>query len=164
MIRRYLLRDVRVRAGVVACVAALATLTWVAGASIRVDAAPARLSGTPSRVVAAGGRLDTTSDALVSRAIDRDPFAVASSAVQARESSPAPATRAVAQPLRLVGTVVDGASGDFALCQLGADAPKVVRVGQTIGTYTLRSITQGAAAFDSPAGDRVELRVSKSGT
>lgn len=162
---RHLLRDIRVQAALAACAIALGALVYSALVAIRTgeSLAPGPQSLVP-RSVASLTRLDTTSDATLDRAVDRDPFATEQTAAPAREIAQAPVTLASSQPLRLVGTVVDGASGDFALCQLGGEAPKIVRVGQSIGTYTLRSVTQGAASFDSPGGNRLDLRVSKTGS
>jgi hypothetical protein len=173
MTARHLLRDVRVQTALAAFAIALGALVYATLAAVRVDAprVPGRVDSRfpipDSRFPIPDSRLsrtDTTSNAILDRAVDRDPFATEQNAAPIREAAQAPVTLASSQPLRLVGTVVDGASGDFALCQLGGDAPKIVRVGQSIGTYTLRSVTQGAASFDSPGGNRLDLRVSKTGS
>jgi len=66
--------------------------------------------------------------------------------------------------LRLVGTVVDSSGGSFVLCQLGTNQTRVLRVGEELGPYELHSISQGAAIFLTAAGQRLELRVSKTGS
>jgi hypothetical protein len=166
MMPRYLLRDGRVRIAAIACALATAALAMAVRSAVRVETSPAAPVAAPARVIASFVRLDTTSDLLVGRAIDKDPFGSRRDAVIAarRDVAPAPINRAASLPLRLVGTVIEGASGDFALCQLGNETPKMVRVGQSIGDYVLRRVTQGAASFDSPAGGRMELRVSKPGS
>lgn len=66
-------------------------------------------------------------------------------------------------PLRLLGTVLSGAKDAFVVCQLGSEAPHVVRAGGTIGSYTLRKIEPGRALFTSPSGETTDLRVTKAG-
>jgi hypothetical protein len=66
--------------------------------------------------------------------------------------------------LRLIGTVVDSNGGSFVLCQLGTNPTRVLRVGQELGPYELHSISQGAAIFLTADGQRLELRVPKTGS
>ncbi|MDP1858414.1 MAG: hypothetical protein Q8K82_07085 [Gemmatimonadaceae bacterium] len=66
--------------------------------------------------------------------------------------------------VRLLGTVLGAAGGSFAMCQRGAEPPRVVRVGQSIGELTLRQIEQGRAILTDANGERVELVVPKAGT
>jgi hypothetical protein len=49
------------------------------------------------------------------------------------------------------------------MCQRGADAPKLVRVGETYGDLMLRSVQPGRAVFRAKDGATLELRVSKAG-
>ena len=163
MIPRYLVRSMNVRIAATVVVATLMAVGYVAIEASRIDATAPQLDPLASERAGTLARLDTTTDELVNRAVARDPFGTEQRVTLAsRGSAPVPVVPVAA--IRLVGTVVAGASGDFALCQVGNEPPKVVRVGQTIGSYVLRRITQGAASFDSPDGERVELRVSKTGT
>ena len=61
--------------------------------------------------------------------------------------------------IRLLGTVVRP-SASFALCQLAADVPRIVHVGEKLGEMTLISIEQGRASFQAPHGGRLELSLS----
>lgn len=69
-----------------------------------------------------------------------------------------------ASTVKLVGTVTATDGGGFAMCQVGDETPRIVRVGQTIGGLTLEKIEQGAALFVSASGERIELRVPKVGS
>lgn len=61
--------------------------------------------------------------------------------------------------VRLLGTVIRP-SGSFALCQLPADVPRIVHVGERLGALTLISLEQGRAVFQAPRGARLELLLS----
>ena len=61
--------------------------------------------------------------------------------------------------VRLLGTVVRG-NGSFALCQLPADIPRIVHVGERLGELTLISLEQGRVVFEAPRGARLELLLS----
>ena len=76
----------------------------------------------------------------------------------------APALRPAPGSLTLIGTVISASGRSFAMCQLSAETPRVVRVGETIGAYTLRRVEQGEAFFVSDAGERLEIRVPKAGS
>jgi hypothetical protein len=164
--RRHLLASWPVRLAAVACAASVVVLGAAIAAAVRSHPTPRLPAVNPAGAVVVSA-LDTTSDALVAAAADADPFSPSRTRAETRVASaaePVVINRQPAAPLQLIGTVMDPAGGDFALCQLGADAPKIVRVGQSVGSYTLRRISQGSASFESSNGDRIELRVSKSGS
>ena len=66
---------------------------------------------------------------------------------------PAPAPRG--EQLRVLGTVVSTTGSGFAMCQLGSEPPTIVKVGEKIGSYTLKRVVRGSATFAGPAGDVV---------
>jgi len=106
--------------------------------------------------------VDTTADDLIERAIERDPFGVRRAAAEL--PSPAAEPAANTEPaLRVIGTVVDSLGGSFAFCQLGSAQPRILRVGQKIGTYELRAVEQGRATFAGPDGIRLERQVPRAG-
>ena len=70
----------------------------------------------------------------------------------------------VVQPVVVIGTVINANGRSFAMCQLGADAPRVVYVGQRIGTLTLVSVGQGSAVFTNETGARVVINALKAGS
>jgi hypothetical protein len=105
---------------------------------------------------------ETASDALIARAAERDPFVVVGR-LESESPRPAPDSVAIAQPLRVLGTVVDSAGGSFALCQLGAAQAVVLRVGQRIGGYELRRVEKASAVFTTSDSGRIELHVPRAG-
>lgn len=112
---------------------------------------------------------DSMPVALIARTVDRDLFhperrrprtqfrLPSEDAAAARPAEPVAPVAA----LRLLGTVVTPGRDAFAMGQLGADAPRVIRVGGTLGGFTLRRIEPGRAVFIAPNGETMDLRVSK---
>ncbi len=166
---RHLVRDRLVQAAATVLAMSIAVLVLVAAQafrSVRIDAGTGQDVSTR---IAKIMRADTTSDDLVDEALDHDPFAPTRTRPATRYGTPAVIALNAPPPpppatLRLLGTVVEIDGASFALCQLGADQPHVVRVGQKIGGFLLRSISQGVATFTSAEGERVELRVPKTGS
>ena len=68
------------------------------------------------------------------------------------------------QPVVVIGTVINANGRSFAMCQVGAEAPRVVYVGQRIGTLTLVSVGQGSAVFTNETGARVVINALKAGS
>jgi hypothetical protein len=66
--------------------------------------------------------------------------------------------------VQLIGTVVMPNGGSFAMTQVGGEPPRMMRVGESIGGYSLRSIDRGRAVFVAAGGTRVEVQVPKSGS
>lgn len=66
--------------------------------------------------------------------------------------------------LFLVGTAMLPDGKSFAMCRVGDEQAKVVRLGDRIGTYTLRSVEQGRAVFQTAQGSTLEVRVPKAGS
>lgn len=61
--------------------------------------------------------------------------------------------------LRLVGTAVSLGGRDFAVCQAGADPPKLVHVGQELNGFTLLRVNKERAVFRDSSGTTIELVV-----
>lgn len=106
-------------------------------------------------------------DSLASDVADRAPF----SPTRERPGAPAPtsapgweATDAAAAParppLRVVGTVVGDDSSSFAICRVGQERPKLVRLGETIDGRRLVRIEPGSASFVGADGARITIRVT----
>ena len=74
-------------------------------------------------------------------------------------AAPAPSRT---QALRVLGTVVVTNGTSFAMCQIGSEPPVIVRVGQQIGSYTLKRVTRGKAVFGSPSGE-IEIAAPQPG-
>jgi len=154
------------------CVVAGALAAWAVWEALRLEALPSTAPGGWSRpALARYASPPRTSEALAGGAVDLDPFrpertrpavryGAAPPAQVAQSGGPAGYPAEQASALRLLGTVVDSAGGSFAVCQLGNATARVVRVGESCGSYRLRSIAQGIALFVDDGGERLELRVS----
>ncbi len=97
-----------------------------------------------------------------------DPFAPDRHAPSTRfrlpgEAAPTSGTVTVAA-LRLIGVALIADGRSFALVEAGSDAPRLVRIGEKIGGYTLRRVERDRAVFAGPDGKSQEYRVTKAGT
>lgn len=106
-------------------------------------------------------------------AIGKDPFHPERRRPGQRFQLPADAAAAVARgqesrtteaSLHLIGTAVASEGGGFAMCAWQGGSPRIVRVGERVGDWTLRKVTPGAAEFATPAGTTVVVHVPKAGT
>jgi len=169
----YLVRSRRVQTAGACALLGLAVLGWgLTAAFAGGDRAPsaAGVADAPPAIVQPA---DTTPDDDVDAAVEFDPFSPTRQPPPVRYGAPVtlnPAGAvATAMPaaLQLVGTVVHrtpGADGSFVICQLGNASPHVVRIGQKIGEYTLREVTQGGARFVDHDGTPLDLRVPTHGS
>lgn len=144
-------------------------LGWSAAAAFRPVGFLSNGTAAPLQLPPTIARSDTASDELIEAGADHDPFSPTRTRPSTRYGEPvervaAQPTAPVAEPIRLVGTVVQSGGGSFVLCQLGTSTARVVRVGQMLGAYQLRSISQGFAIFVASDGQRLELRVPKTGS
>ena len=118
--------------------------------------------------VASATRGVATSDGDIATAISGDVFAPDRTAptipyrIARVTAGVAPAV--FVQPVVVIGTVINTNGRSFAMCQLGADVPRVVYVGQRIGTLTLVSVGQGSAVFTNQTGARVVINALKAGS
>ena len=157
----------RVRLAALCCALTIAILAWTTSEALRPPRhRPIAILASPV-VPSPIDQTDAPPAELIENAIDHDPF----STPQQRSASPPVSSSPTAAPsistpevLRLVGTVVDSSGGSFVLCQLGTAPARVLRIGQELGPYELHSISQGAAIFLTADGQRLELRVPKTGS
>lgn len=162
----------RATAAALACAGAMVLALIAAERAIRLDPIP-RPASPPSGPATAriGARVDTTSD-VVRLASARHPFRPERRPPAERFRMPGESlvgeadTMAPAQAtgLRLIGTAVTAPGRGFAMCQAGDAAPRLVRVGETLAGFTLRSVERGRALFRAPDGGTLDLRVPKAGT
>ncbi len=66
--------------------------------------------------------------------------------------------------LVLIGTAVLPGDRGFALCQVGGEAPRLVRLGEQVGGYTLKTVAQGSATFLAANGTSMDVTVPKAGS
>jgi hypothetical protein len=64
------------------------------------------------------------------------------------------------QPL-VLGTAVSTPENSFAICKVGGGRPTVVRIGDILDGYTVRSIERGHVVFTTPTGERLEIRSNR---
>lgn len=152
------------RSALAALVLSAALAGWALVRAIRIDAVP----DAPASVLSGGELLVAPPPAApvdVRFAVDNDLFSPDRSAPANRyrmpgEPIPAPGgdvEEAPAEPV-LLGTAVGAGQRSFVTCRLGDGPPVILRVGDKIGAYTLRSIERGRAVFVSTAGKRLEVR------
>ena len=159
-----------IRAAQIACAVALAVLLWALLTASRVPVSDA-LPRAYIDLERASAQGSSVSDAEFTHAVATDLFADDRAAPSVRYRIGATETKAatfvapivVAPQLQLSGTVVAADGRSFAMCQLGAEPAKIVYVGQRIGTFTLRGVSQGSAVFTDESGKRVVLRVPNGG-
>jgi hypothetical protein len=111
-----------------------------------------------------------TAESLLVRTIENNPFrperapAEVAFLLPSEETDSQQPRSAPSGPIVLVGTVVLADDRSFIMCRVGAETPRVVRVGDKVGDYTLRRVAQGTAAFETAHGKLIEISVPKAGT
>lgn len=142
--------------------------TWTFVRAVRLDAVPE----APPPAFASAGELATRAAAApanVRAAVENDLFAPDRSAPAERyrvpgEDDPSPEVAPEAPEPMVLGTAVSGAGRSFATCQLGDDRPIIVRVGDTIGEYTVKTIERGRVVFTTANGKQLVVPALKPGS
>jgi hypothetical protein len=165
---------VRVRIAFAALGAAAALLAWTLWRALRIEdvrpvvAVSARDTGSEPDLSVR----ETYSVERVLAAVDKDPFHPERRRPALRYHLPGDGgggRSIAAQPapgVRVVGTAVaaGGGGGGFAMCAWAGGSPRIVRVGERVGDWTLSKVTPGAAEFTAPTGATVIVRIAKAGT
>jgi|CXWL01.1.fsa_nt_gi hypothetical protein len=157
-----------VRLAAVVVLAALVLAGWTASRiwrSADVPAAPAgaTLSTDALAVAARPESVDVES------AVSLDLFNPDRAAPAARyrlPSDPAAVVSDATPPARpvVLGTAIASDGSSFATCQLESSRLLMVRVGDTVGTYLVKSIERGRVVFQTPAGERLEILALRPGS
>ncbi|MES2176726.1 MAG: hypothetical protein V4550_02585 [Gemmatimonadota bacterium] len=159
------------RPGVRASVAFLAASAVIAiWTLVRVfnPAAPEPIHAVPFDASTAISAVTPKTPADLGLAVENDLFAVDRSAPDRPyrlpgEEDAEPAEPKVEPPIPIVlGTAYIGEGYSFATCQLGDAQPVIVRVGDKIGVYTVKSIERGRVVFTS-ASKRLDIPALKPG-
>ncbi len=141
----------------------LVAWAWTRAASLEPLPGPAE-SAPVQRARAVAPRRGYPAEVVVAAALE-DPFRPAPVAQPAAAvpvgAVPEPVS-APAAPVRLVGTMVFPDGRAAAVCQLGSEPARIVRVGEAIGGYTVARVEPGRAILTGPGG-RLELSVPKPG-
>jgi hypothetical protein len=139
----------------------LAVALWTLAHAIRIEAVPE--GAAPQFSV--GGALSTPAAAppiSVAAAVDADPFAPDRNAPETRYRAPSEESVEVAAKVAAVEPVVLGTAASdpvrgFATVQIGDGAATIVRVGDKIGEYTVKSIERGHVVFTTPSGKKLDI-------
>ncbi len=161
-------RDRWLMASVSAVTAAALFFVWSATAALRISpTAEAAAPQFTSRDSLAGR---ATLPALrISDAVDLNVFAPDRSAPVTRYSLTGepefPVFAEEPEPVVLpevLGTAVGEGTRSFAMCQLNGSPSVLLRVGDQLGDFTVRSISRGAVEFSTPSGERVTIAATSS--
>jgi hypothetical protein len=169
MIGRSLLSAVPVRLAALAVLLALALLGWVTQRALRLDVV------TPDAVVPtlraeALARIEASDPVDVAEAVALDLFAEDRMAPPQRYRLPGEAVPgesvAATPPARpvVLGTAIASDGSSFATCQLESSRLLMVRVGDKVGDYLVKSIDRGRVVFQTAAGERFEILALRPGS
>jgi len=105
----------------------------------------------------------------VEATVDNNVFSIdrtAPAAPYRMPGEPDPSARPVVQPEKplVLGTAVATDGRHFATVQMRDGSPMIVRIGDKVGEWTVRSIERGKIVLVSTNGFRAEVTVSKPGT
>lgn len=155
------------RAALAAFAAALAVFFWTLARALRTDALP---TGTPTTLVGleAIKRPPNRPVADIQIGVDNDLFSPDRTAPETPYRMPGennPNDRVRVEPMKpvVLGTAVASDGHNFATLQMGTDSPKLVRIGDKIGEWTVRGIARGKVVLEGPEGSRAELGVQNPG-
>jgi hypothetical protein len=170
---RWLWQSPRVRIGLAAACLGGALLVGVLREALRVDDVDGEGGSTSLPGMAAAP--ETSPGYALNRvlaAVDKDPFHPERRRPGMRFQLPVDlaaasmlreASQATEASLRLVGTAVGAEGGGFAMCAWQGGNPRIVRIGERVGDWTLQRVWPGAAEFVTPAGGTITVRVPKAG-
>ena len=154
-----------VRSAGFAVLAAAAFAAMSVAEAIRIDEPPGPADATALGDIQTGTR-KSPPRVNVAAAVDADPFSPSRQRPEEPYRLPGElveaATPSRALQLKVLGTVVVTNGASFAMCQMGSEPPVIVRVGQQIGSYTLKRVTRGKAVFASSSGE-IEIAAPQPG-
>jgi len=154
------------RAALTGVALALLLCGWTVRRALHVD----EVAAAPATVSIVAGALDTPPQGAavnVGVAIDADLFAPTRKAPGARYRMPGePAVKVVEEPPKpvVLGVALASDGTSFATCQFQSARLLMVRVGDKIGDYTVRSIERGRVVFATPAGKTFEVLAPRAGS
>jgi hypothetical protein len=160
MMREWI-RTPAMRVALVALGASLLVFGWTLTRALRAQPIPAAVPTTPVGFDATK-RAAARQVADIQVAVDNDLFSPDRSAPETPyrmpgESDPNDRSRVEPQKPVVLGTAVASDGHNFATLQFGNDSPKLVRVGDKVGEWTVRSITRGKVVLEGTEGTRAEL-------
>lgn len=165
MIERTVFRNRRLQSAIAALVLGAAFAVWSLVMALRIepvpDAAPPQFN-----TAAALPSVQRARALNVSAVVEENLFSPDRSPPVTRYRLPGDEdTYVEAEPidvsqLLVLGTVVGAGSRTFAMCSLNGASTVIVRVGDRIGDFTVRSIKRGVVEFSTVSGERFEINAN----
>jgi hypothetical protein len=143
-------------ASLIVLLAAITVMLWVVVSAIRTEPLP------PPAAPYVWSDLAAAPDSVavdIDRVLEADPFRAGALETSTRKGEPDP-NAIPSAPCELAGTVVGLDGQSFAMCASGGIS-RTLRIGESIGGWTLLAIEQGRARFRDARGERIELSVTK---
>jgi hypothetical protein len=158
-----LLQHAEVKRAAIALGGAVVLIGWAGVRATRLDVVPGA-APTPIETSALNGRTQREATDIAD-ALASDPFSATRTPPSKRYALPWEAdegkvVEATAKPI-VLGTAMSLDGSSFATCQLGEDRPRIVRVGDKLGTYTVKSIARGRVAFTTSSGSILDVSALK---
>jgi hypothetical protein len=155
------------RAALFALVAAFGLVVWTFIRAVRVDALPA----APPASLALGSieRFGERPTAAIQSAVEKNLFSPdrEAGAPYRLPGEADPGSHTVAPepeaPI-VVGTAVGPDGRSFATVVVADSSPRMVRVGEKIGEFTVKSIERSRVVFTSTTGKRLDIKALRPGT
>ena len=152
-------RSTAVRVAAVVLLASLVTSGRMVVAGVRADATP---SQPPARIADLGASAASRNrmSSNLEDAIDNDLFSpTRTPPAHAFKMPGEPSDSGRAEPPKpvVLGTAVTVDGSSFATCQFGTDNPRIVRVGDRVGEYVVKSIARGKVGFQRVGSGRVDV-------
>jgi hypothetical protein len=141
--------------------ASVVVFFWTLTRALRAQPIPPAVATTPVALDAAK-RPPARQVADIQAGVDNDLFSPERTAPENTyrmpgEDGPNDKPRIEPQKPVVLGTAVASDGHNFATLQLGMEAPKLVRAGDRIGEWTVRSIARGKVVIEGAEGNRAEL-------
>ncbi len=143
---------------------------WSLGRAVDLDRLSSVASAASIPRLSGAGHRQPLASAELDKAVGKDPFHPERRRPAIRfqlpgEGPPASGEAAAEPtPFKLIGTATMPEGRGFAMCQWGADPPKLVRIGESVGDLTLKAVEPGRAVFRTSGGKRYEVQVPKAGS
>lgn len=161
---RDLLRHPPLLVAAIALAACIGVVGWTVARAVRVDTVEAAAPPRFATIEPVGGQR-TTPVVDIRGVVELNAFSPERTAPTRRYrlsgwdtdegSAPPPP-----QPV-VLGTAVSTPEMSFAIAKVGDGRPTVVRVGDTLSGYTVRTIERGHVVFTSQTGERLEIRSNR---
>ena len=141
--------------------ASIIVFLWTLTRALRAQPIPSAVATTPV-ALDASKRPAVRQVADIQSGVENDLFSPDRTAPETPyrmpgEDSPNDKPRIEPQKPIVLGTAVASDGHNFATLQLGMDSPKLVRVGDKVGEWTVRSITRGKVVIEGTEGNRAAL-------